>query len=423
MNDQPSHSGLTTTSVVDRAADLIFRASYSPVEVADLLTSAETRSRIRRLTPHQLFFGLSGLDDRQMQLLLPQVTEEQWAAILDLSLWDRDSADTDDLLNWQRHMINAPDAVARKLWRATSFQLWELAFSRDLKIARRLDEDTFEDILDEDAPIMTTPDGGYSIQLPTEPAQAETWGALLLRLFELEPEQMALILEESLLRTPMELEEEAYQERCRHLEDFGFQDYFKALDVYSPLSSGAVLPVKNTDLPNLSVGLPSPVEESSAGILFLQALAQIDDDTLLQELPEEVFFVCNKILSADRVRPDDAARLRETVRKGLAGLNLGLSLHTRDDVGAAVATLAKCHLLSLFQLSYGELLSLQSKARQILAGGTRDDLLEQATLEAQAAAYPKQVELSEGKLNLGYFWNRTDLDEAHRRLDRMQASL
>ena len=423
MSDQPSRPELTTTSVVDRAADLIFRASYSPVEVADLLTSAETRSRIRRLTPHQLFFGLSRLDDRQMQLLLPQVTEEQWAAVLDLSLWDRDSADTDDLLNWQQHMINAPDAVARKLWRATSFQLWELAFNRDLKIARRLDEDTFEDILDEDAPTMTTPDGSYSIQLPEEPRKAEIWSALLLRLFQLQPEQMALILEESLLRTAMELEEEAYQERCRRLEDFGFQDYFEALDVYSPLSSEAELPLKNIDVRNLSAQSLSPLEESSAGLLFLQALARIDDQALLQELLEEVFFVCNKILSADRVRPDDAGRLRETVRKGLAGLNLGLSLHARDDVGAAVATLTKRHLLSLFQLSYGQLISLQSKARQILAVGIRDDLLEQATLEAQAAAYPKQVELKEGKLVLGYFWNRTDLDEAQRRLDRIQGSL
>lgn len=423
MDEQPSGAGLTMTSVVDRAADLIFKASYSPVEVADLLSSAETRSRIRRLTPHQLFFGLSKLDDQQMQQLLPQVTEEQWAAILDLSLWDRDSADTDTLLNWQRHMIEAPDAVARKLWRATSFQLWELAFSRDFKIVRWLDEDTTDGTLDDDAATLTTPDGGYSIQLPEDPRKAELWSALIVRLFRLEAEQMALILEESLLRTPIELEEEAYQERCRRLEDFGFQDYFEALDIYTPLAAGADLPAKNPDLPAQPVVLPSPLEQSSPGILFLQALARIDDQTLLQELLEEIFFVCNKVLSADRVQPDDSVRLRETIRKGLAGLNLGLSLHARDDVEAAVTTLSTRHFLSLFQLGYGHLLSLQSKARRILAVGARDDLLEQATLEAQAAAYPEQVELTKGKLILGYFWNRTDLEEAHLRLDRMRGSV
>jgi len=421
MNERPASQSLTAIDTADRAVDLIFEASYAPARVANLLNSAETRSRIRKLAPTQLFFGLLGLDDQQMQRLLPHVTEEQWTAILDLSLWDRDQADIERLLSWQRHLCDAPDPVARKLWRATSPLLWELAFAQDLRIFRRLDEDSYEEGFQEEAAILKTPDDAYLIQLPEDPIKAEIWQTLIPKLYHLEPEQMALLLEEALFRTPIELEEEAYQERCRHLADMGLQDYFEAITIYSPLPLTADLPLKNRKPETPLTTLPDNLNPPS-GLLLLQALAGIQDHHLLQQIPEELFFVCNKLISADRVQPDHPEQLREAIRKCLAGLNLGLSLRSRDNVLSAIAALRDYFLLNLFQIGFGRLLELQTRARELLSQGLREDLFEQATLEALAEPYPKLTDLQEGRVVVNYFWSRHDLDLAHSRLDRMSTA-
>lgn len=416
--DQEKPAQFSPKSILDRSVDLIFRAAYAPVDVADLLESAEARSRIRRLAPPQLFFGLTRLSDRQMQVLLPQITEQQWRAVLDLSLWDGGVADCDRFLEWQRHMVDAEPAVARKLWRATSPHLWELAFTRDLKVARRNDEDSFEGELDPDADLLATPDNAYLIQLPSDPEKARIWSSLLPRLFALEPEAMGLILEDALYRTPSEIEEEAYRERCHRLEDLGFQDYFEAISIYSPLESERDLPEKNPESGPVTT-LPEAPNTAPPGLLLVQALGLIADKQLLEQTLQEIFFVCNKLLSADRVSPEEPDQIRETIRKVLAGINLGLSLTTGDSLPQALEALRRYFLAGLFQLSYARLLVLRDRAGRLLAAGMREDLFEQAFLESLSDRYPRPVSLKEGQIRSGYFWTREELETAHRQLDRM----
>ena len=104
--------------------ELIFRACYAPIDLRRMLEDSESRSRIRRLPVQQLFYGLKELDGNRVPELLPHVTEEQWTGVLDLDIWDKDEMTPSRFLHWQKQIVDAPDAIGRKLIRAAEPALW-----------------------------------------------------------------------------------------------------------------------------------------------------------------------------------------------------------------------------------------------------------------------------------------------------------
>ena len=123
VTDQaPAESNLASAGL-RRPSELIYRTCYAPVDLAGLLETAENRSRIRRLSVPQLYFGLKELGEHQVQALLPHITEAQWQGVLDLDLWNRDRANTGKFLFWAGQIIQAENPVAAKIVRGTDRQL------------------------------------------------------------------------------------------------------------------------------------------------------------------------------------------------------------------------------------------------------------------------------------------------------------
>ena len=198
--------------------------------------------------------------------------------------------------------------MAAKIVRGTDRQLLELWLKRRIRI---------EEIVDDDpgpAPqgdFMETPDRSYLVRLPDNPDESLLARGLLLKLYELGPEETRLWIQESRYRTSIELEETAYQNRKRRIEDMGFQDYFDALDVYTYLPPGTSLPEKIRDKLRAVGTLPAPVASMKSGpLLLFQAMAAFARPHELEPLMEELFFVCNKILSADRTPPNRTSRVK-----------------------------------------------------------------------------------------------------------------
>ena len=229
--------------LVSQPEEIVYRSCYASVDLNELLRSAETRSTIRTLPPAQLFFSLKEMDESQMLELLPHITEEQWTTVLDLDLWDRDEISLDRFLAWQRHIVRSEDPVARKITRATDFEVWALGFKAGIEIFAREEDGEFS----EEARAVgqyETPDGHFLISLPRNPEKARLYQQLLQRLYELDPDFARGLLSACRFQTSIELEEEAYQNRRRRIEDLGFQDYFEAIEIYTPRSVEEVLPEK-----------------------------------------------------------------------------------------------------------------------------------------------------------------------------------
>ena len=399
-----------------RPSELIYRTCYAPVDLAGLLETAEKRSRIRRLSVPQLYFGVKELGEHRIQALLPHITETQWQGILDLDLWNRDRADAGKFLFWAGQIIPAENPVARKIVRGTDRQLLELWLTR---------RTTIEELVEDDpgpAPkgdFMGTPDRSYLVQLPGNPEESRIARGLLLKLYELGPEETRLWIQESRYRTSIELEETAYQNRKRRIEDLGFQDYFDALDVYTCLPPGTPLPEKIRDRLRAVGTLPAPVARMKRGpLLLFQAMAALARPHELEPLMEEMFFVCNKILSADRTPPNRASRVKRAIRKALSGINLGLEIWSEGDLNRARDGLRRHYLQSFFHTGYSRLSELRDRAREIRARDSLEvgSLLDEALAEL-ARNYPLLLVETQGKRRRRFLKNRSDLERANRYLE------
>lgn len=409
-------------SPIESPEELVYLNIYAPANVGEMLGSAETRGRIRRLSIPHLFFGLKGMDEQQINSLLPHVTEAQWAGILDLDLWARDQMDCGEFLYWQGHICEAEDAVARKLLRATDSELWELTFKAEMKIYAKVEEDEFEQE-PEEGELFETPDRNYLILLPANPDKARLLRALILRLYGLDQEYAGILMETTRARTTVEIEEMAYQKRRRRVEDLGFQDYFDAIEVYTFLPPREQLPRKKWEQIMEVSRLPATVPEHWREVLILfQALMLLTRPQESQVVWEELFFVCNKVLSADSVSPHSAKDVKRGIRKAITGINLGLDWWSGGDLQKAGQGIQEHYLESYFQIGYSRLSEVRRKAQDLEDTGDRPEpgsFLEGA-IEALLETYPLLAELQQdNKITSRFFTTRKDLNTAGEYLDQI----
>ena len=415
MPDREETESVLAPLGLHRPSELIYRACYAPVDLAGLLETAENRSRIRRLSVPQLYFGLKELGEHQVHALLPHITETQWQGVLDLDLWNRDRANAGKFLFWAGQIIQAENPVAAKIVRGTDRQLLELWFKRRIRIEEIVEDDPG---LAPKGDFMETPDRSFLVHLPRNPEESRLARGLLLKLYELGPEETSLWIQESRYRTSIELEESAYQNRKRRIEVMGFQDYFDALDVYTYLPHGTPLPEKIRDKLRVVGTLPAPVARMKSGpLLLFQALAAFARPHELEPLMEELFFVCNKILSADRTPPNRTSRVKRAIRKALSGINLGLEIWAEGDLNRARDGLRRHYLQSFFHTGYSRLVELRDRAREIRAqvplepGSPLDDALAEL-----ARNYPLLLVEIREKRRRRFLKNTADLERANRYL-------
>lgn len=412
--------------ILRRPQELIYRSCYAPADLHSMLATADGRSRIRRLPPAQLYFSIKELDDDEITTLLPHITEEQWTTLLDLDLWQRDRVVLDGFLSWERHLLGAEDPVAKKILRATDSELWQLAILRELEVYARSEEDEFEGEPEEREPFVT-PDGRFLIGLPRNSERARLIRLLLTKLYQLDSEWASFLVEEARFRTPVEVEEEAYQNRRRRVEDLGFQDYFTAIEIYSPLGLTDRLPGKSWESRGEEPsGLPASLRalESEGPLLVLQAIAAIPDPQVIEELIEELFFVCNKLLSADRISPERPRRVKRGIRKALSGINLGLSVWSDSNLQKAVSGIQQHYLVSFFRIGYGQLIELKKQGQGLVGQpGIEPGSYLESALEGFLGRFPVLTEQREGRIRRRFIDDQDALRWAYQLLDEIRGPL
>lgn len=401
-----------------RPEDLVFDTCYAPVDLADLLRTSDGRSRIRRLPMAHLYYGMARLDDLEIGLLLPHITQEQWTGVLDFDLWTKDRLSPGQFLFRQCEMLDAPDAVARKLLRAVDNSVWEAVLGYLTTIREITTDDPPDPPRKRDH--LVTPDQHYLILLPRNPDIALAVRALLLRFYQLDAERASMVLAETRVRTTVETAEEAYQERRRRTESQGFQDYFDALSIYTPLRTGDKLPEKDWGEPREVSTLPTRLSRNeSFDDLFFRALERVTSPQEGLFLLEELSFVCNKVLSADGASPADGDDVKRGIRKAVATINLGLDLWSEGSVEHASEGLRRHYVQSFFHIGYGELTRLQSQAR-LLEGLPAPGTIEEAAVEAMLRRFPVRIVLTrKGTLRRRFIRNRAGVEKVGRVLARI----
>jgi hypothetical protein len=194
----------------------------------------------------------------------------------------------------------------------------------------------------------------------------------------------------------------------------GFQDYFEAIDIYTILPPDEALPEKKPKLIREVSTLPARLtEQLEDSLLLFEALALVTEIQESQFLVEELFFVCNKLISADSVSPADPTEIKTTIRKAVTGINLGLDWWAAGNLQKAVDGLQRFYFQSFFQIGYGCLMELQQKAQKVMETATPEPgSFPKAVLDQILEKYPLLAELDENKVRSHFFRSRRDLDKA-----------
>ncbi len=410
-------------ALASRPDELIYAGCYAPIDLRQALESPDRVSRLHAIPPAQLFFELQGLEPKEIQLLLPFISRDQWAGILDLGVWSRDRFKVKQFLELQKHVLDADLAVARKLLWAGESELFELTFKKYLRVFARIAEDEFEGQPSPGEEWLETPDGEFLIGLPSNADRAQMLRSLILMLYEIDAEAARLCLSSCRSRTSMEIEETAYEEKRRSLEDLGFEDYFDAVQIYALISLNDPLPKKKWEsTPDLStLPMKLPVAGQSHWLL-LQALGQIRETDELRRLLEELFFVCNKLLSADCVSPAKPLRVKRGINKTVCTINLGLDYWARGEIGSAVEGIRLHYLQSFFQLGHGRLLDLQRRALQVcpLPGQVEPGSYREAALEGLRLRFPLLTRKTAGKIKRRFIRTQNDLNKMEALLSKIE---
>lgn len=398
--------------VAQSPGEIIYQSIYAPVDLHDMLSNADLRGHIRRLPLSHLFFGIKELGEQEILELLPHVTEMQWTGILDLHLWTRDEMSLGAFLELERHIVQVENPVATKLIRGTDPELWELLLKRSGEIYRKVDEDQYE-VEPTEGEWMETPCRDYLIKLPDNSEEARFFRALILRLYELEPEYTIQLIESCRARTIIEIEESAYQKRKTRVEDMGFQDYFEALDIYTIFPSDRSLPEKKLESIQEVSSFPARLtQQLDDSLLLFEALALIADPQLSQALVEEIFFVCNKIIAADSGSLTDPNKIKAKIHKAVTGINLGLDYWSTGNLQKAIGGLQQFYLQSFFQIGYSRLMALQKKVRKVkeISQPVPGSFTE-AVIDHILESYPLLAELDENKIRSRFFRTSQDLEK------------
>jgi len=154
-------------------------------------------------------------------------------------------------------------------------------------------------------------------------------------------------------------------------------------------------------------------EQLEDSLLLFEALALITEPQESQSLVEELFFVCNKMLSADSASPADPTEIKTTIRKAVTGINLGLDTWASGNLQKAVEGIQRFYLQSFFQIGYGCLMELQQRARNIMETSTPEaGSFPETVLDQILEKYPLLAELDGDKVHSRFFRTRQDLDKA-----------
>ncbi len=173
------------------------------------------------------------------------------------------------------------------------------------------------------------------------------------------PELCIHLLLASTAALSTQLNEDAYRWRAARMSDLGFIDYYEAREIYTPPPHDwrRTLPPERIDeqRPPAKTWLAKIV---ATDLRLDRAFAALSwDDALI--VAEQLGYVANMTLSADRIPLWDRALQGQTLQRLQAGLTIALEIlngaEARPNIDAD--TLAKHHLNHLFRLGYEQMIN------------------------------------------------------------------
>ncbi len=352
-------------------------------KAAELLKREDADRTIAAMTPLEVYFTVKELGPEAAGPVLALLSPEQIQPIFDLDGWRQGALAISDVLLWLEAFREAgPDALVRAA-RTLDPEALATLLRRRLLITLRSKEDASDPIPvpawaaeppDVLLPLVETPDGRFIIAARTEDEseededldEDERKGVLQLvdELYrERDWEYVAGVLRMAMDDLTSPMEEECYRFRSARLEDLGFPERSRALEVYG-LMEPEVLARPSAPYPTLPLDLPALYTRPLADGLFSEAMDRLSA-TEMERVAGDLVPVANAALVADGREPGDLGGVEETLlrMRGYLELALAHGVPGAQRVEVAAERLRQQPVATLFRV--GHTLTQKRKTRAL----------------------------------------------------------
>ena len=373
-----------------------------PKTILDNLLSRPDATRLVRATPIQpLFLFIESLGLADAHDLVAMCLPEQIQGFLDLDVWDKDQLVPSRVAAWLAQLIELPPSRLATHIRKIDPELLTTFLAPQVCIYDLSAEEMPDD---SQGMFYETPDRFFVVDILPSPDGDNDRAVLIHRflehLYKGDLDLARVVINSARWDAGAETEEQAYQFRNGRMTDLGFVDYYDALQVYQEVDPRAPVPRKETvvehkhpaaiDLgevrgtgPGGFLGaesglwgtlVPELAEPSSLLFRVTAGLGESERSALLQEL----LFLANQAMSADRVSVDDLAQTEATLQRAAGYLLLGLQHRVTvssspespaEEQARASETLRTVPLSHLFRLGYSLTVAVRKLARLLVESG------------------------------------------------------
>ena len=389
--------------------------------------------RVRNAPYQDLFLAIKavGLADGHELLLL--ATSRQRRGFIDLDCWRKDSFHMASFMEWMAAYMQCGPEEAAAAARAVDANLLALFLRNNVRIHALETDEPFPEL-----PLILTPDQRFGIEVTGE-AEGGTMARLLLdAIFRMDASLGYDLIDRVRWDNRVSMEEEAYQNKRRRLEEIGFVDYYEALSIYGEVGPAAAPQLQRAlqeedDPHRVSSTLPALLVASLApGEHLWRALDTIRDSRQAELISQQLAALANRILSVHSVTTGDLGKVKPALEEMRDTLNLGLERLTQGRASLAASALKQQDMLGLFRTGFSLLADLRAEADRVIhrgrlrLQGARRTLLESPQaelLDGLRRHRPLFFEGVEDSRRAGYrnFRGLADVESTRRSLNEIEA--
>lgn len=220
-----------TDSVIkkDLLSQLLYEAqAYKKFEDIEKLVDSGMDLSMIPIQP--LYVSLQTTSSDQIAAILPKLSQDQRQALRDIDLWKKDTIDPEAAFHWLEIYSKCPDeAVILEFIKSEDFLL---ALKNQFTIQTFDAEDP---MYPEGNNYFLTEDNLLLIEYPEDFTMVQELKEMIRRLYaDIGVEEAYAFLFKMVVDSYQLMEEENYEEKKERLRDYGFVDYFDALEYNSP---------------------------------------------------------------------------------------------------------------------------------------------------------------------------------------------
>lgn len=335
------------------------------MEVINCILAQDDPERVvKEMSRVDLFWLVKKVGEEDSAPLLQLASEEQWQYLLDMELWKNDRIDIQKTFAWFERLFNADEKKFME-WLFREGHLYSHNyFYKILRVFVQKDDDQ------EFPKDFFTLDSTYYVKILDEEHKEEI-EKILRAMAKTDFNKYQALLLGIMGSIPAEMEEELFRLRGVRLAEDGYLPFDEAIEVYSHQNLDKLK--KNES----EYKIFSPIDDETKALIPIAPLVyaqgqnmitdiigRIDDPVLMDRFRLEFGGLCNQIISADGIIPDEIELLKDVCMKSAGYINLGLEKLSGGDLNKAEECVRNNPLISLFRAGFSLALELKWEAEK-----------------------------------------------------------